>query len=170
MTIHCLKLRRLAIQFVILSPSPLAILSVAKNPSHSSGQHLETLHFVQGDSKYFMRLLLTQIWKLSRETKVSLLARFVNYKRSVAIPSPRDYFGTSCLAMTKKEGGARLKPWPLRLFYWDAQIHRVAARSASVAGTASTTTLGAFREERTSSEGLICGGFEWLKSAPSACR
>ena len=48
--------------------------------------------------------------------------------------------------------------------------HQAVVRSASVAGTASTTTLGALSKESTSSEGLTCGGRRLSVAAPSNWR
>jgi hypothetical protein len=62
-------------------------------------------------------------------------------------------------------------PWQgVLIFSKLCYCHQAVVRSASVAGTASTTTLGALSKKSTSSEGLTCGGRRFSEAAPSDWR
>jgi hypothetical protein len=74
----------------------------------------------------------------------------------------------------RRKGEVKASPFPpwqgVLIFSKLCYCHQAVARSASVAGTASTTTLGAPSKESTSSEGLTCGGRRFSEAAPSDWR
>jgi hypothetical protein len=126
-----------------------------------------------------MKLLLTQIRKVSRSTIVTpqryyvslitALLRYVSLEICQCDFALWPRCARSLKQWTKGRGhGCPLawRPFVPELCYY----HQAVARSASVAGAASaasTATPGVRNKERTSSDGLMYGGLKFPTAAPS---